>query len=288
MGGYIDVRTNRAETESSIFRGDPVSYARPACMRPIGHPRLQGLSGLLWVVLLLQACASYPSVTQDELAPDFDFATAPGTGLVVGSVVALPDDRYNPPYFVPAAYFYAGVDAPQVRGVLRSGHRNADDWLGQLITYDGKPCAAGIPAPPPASSDWPPRPEPACGRLFAVALPAGRYRVQAIQTREPNATSIETADKHSLAPSDFEWTVVAGEIRYLGELRSHVCYPVYAVRGEVRDEFERDLPLLEAAFPAVRAQAAIRSVIRTPAWVWIPPRQPQDAWPELCWPLLAD
>lgn len=246
------------------------------------HEAERSVRVLLLACILTQGCGSLQAVRQVELADDFDFAGAPGTGVIVGSVVSVPDDRYRPVVFEPSAYFYESVDAPALRGVLRSG---VGSGMGR---WDAESCSAGIPADRPALAEKRSIPEAACGRLFAVALPAGRYRFHTVQVREPVASTIERAESFSHSLQGYEWTVIAGQVLYLGELRSRACDRNHAVRGGVRDEFRRDWPLLRADYPALRAHIAIAAIIDAPVWLWIRPGLPQGVWPETCLPHQAE
>ncbi len=221
---------------------------------------------------LLSGCA----LRQAELPADFRPTANSNAGLITGSVSSLPDSKWRPPYYESSAYFYAGIDDPTVKGVLRSGSKH------NLAVWDGVDCDAD------GLADE-------CGRLFALELPAGRYRFHHVQVREPNATSIETSDRFSLALDDFSFTVVAGETIYLGNLSSRICMSslprgisVAAVRGEVRDQFSRDLPLLTERFPALKSTLPVRRIMAVNSWLWQRPGDPpREGWPAQCGPYPA-
>ena len=238
-----------------------------------------GLRFLVLFVVALQGCTT----RQPVLPPDFDPAAMPGHGIVVGSVTSVPDTRWSPAFFEASAYFYRGIDAPGISGVLRSGRGSA------LAALDGERCERGIPDANGGIADDRSIPDRDCGRLFAVPLPAGRYRIHAVQVREPNATSIESAPHFSQPLETFEWTVVAGQIAYLGEFRSRICMGstgrglgVAAVAGEVRDAFDRDQRLLALRFPGLQGRSIVQGVLRTEPWLWHAPAPLADTGPEVC------
>ena len=236
--------------------------------------RLRRIAALC--LFAVQACAS----RQAALPTDVDPASMTGSGAIVGSVTSAPDDRWNPPYFQPSAYYYRGVDDPTVNGVLRSG---SGSTVGQ---WDSERCAPGIPDEYAGAQHRGSIPRSDCGRLFALTLPAGRYRIHTVQFRQPNATSVEPASLFSRPLESMEWTVTAGEVRYLGELRSRICMGstghglrVSTVHGEVRDAFTRDLPLLVARFPALRGRQIVPRALPSAPWTW---QWPAGGLPDAC------
>lgn len=225
-------------------------------------------AALLLVGIASTGCAS----RQADLPGDFQFAPGTTTGVIAGSVTSRADTRWSPSWSERSTYYYIGIDDPTVAGVLRSG---GNDWPGG---WDGSACAAGFPADQ-------------CGRLFAVELPAGRYRIHFVQVREPSATSVETGEHFSLALDTLQFEVVGGELRYLGDLHSRICVAsfgrslgAWAARGEVLNAFDRDWPLLADRFPALRGATPIPVVMTSEPWLWRRPGGPEDGWPEACGP----
>lgn len=228
--------------------------------------------GSALLLVALSGCAT----RQMDLPDDFTFSPGRKTGIIVGSVTSAADTRWRPAWLERSSYYYAGIDDPAIRGVLRSG---GNDYPGG---WDGQACA----------NSFPPH---ECARLFAVELPAGRYRIHAVQVREPSAASVETGEYFSQAIDSWQFEVARGEVRYLGDLHSRICTASsgrglgpWAARGEVRDAFVRDWPLLVERFPALRQMQPTPAVMAPGAWLWQRPGKPADGWPEACGPYPAD
>ena len=226
---------------------------------------------LVLVSLWLAGCAA----RQQDIAADSP-PRLHGTGVVLGSVTSLADQTRSPPWQESSSYFFRSTDNPEVTGVVRSGGSN------NLSGWDEQPCAAdGL--------------EQACGRLFALELPAGTYQITAVQVNNLGSRhAIYPAAAYSRLLENVYFTVQAGELRYLGNLESRVCVgaagsygnlEVWAVRGEVRDEHARDWPLLTNKFPWLQGLAITPAVIQTQPWLWMRPKPaPADQWPAECGP----
>lgn len=104
------------------------------------------------------------------------------------------------------------------------------------------------------------------GRLFAVELAAGAYEIFQLDVNRRLLIHMQ--------PVRFE--VQAGEILYIGNLHVHYClykpdrrvYRSYVNAGipSVRDEAQRDLPLLIRKFPALTGASILPAVIDDNAW----------------------
>lgn len=176
-----------------------------------------------------------------------------------------------------SSYFYAAVDDVRATGVVRSGSNNTLGWDEQSCDADG--IAAE------------------CGRLFAIELPAGDYVFKAVQVNNlASSPAIYAAEAYSLPLPDYRFTVVAGEVRYLGNLHSRICIgaanaygnlAVWAARGEVRDAYTRDWPLLMQKYPVLAKLPAAKAVLTAAPWLWKRPKPaPAEQWPTECGPYI--
>lgn len=223
---------------------------------------------------LLMSCAS----RQKDIPGDYTQGRQ-NVGIVVGSVTSLPDITRSPPWYEMSTYYYASIDDPNVFGVVRSGNKTTMGWDEQRCDADGL--------------------TDECGRLFAVELPAGKYIFKAVQVNDlASAYAIYPSEAYSLPLQDFYFTVVSGEVRYLGNLHSHICIgaagtygnlEVWAVRGEVRDAYARDWQLLTQKYAVLGTLPIEKTVIGAKPWLWKRPKPaPEQQWPSECGPYPAE
>ena len=207
------------------------------------------------IVITVIGCAGSGPPISDSLPPDYVRDLNQQTGIAVGSVTSPPDPKLGWQAF--SLYHFERLDDPAVSGTLRSG---SNDDYGKLMIpfahrnyppdYDG--CALdGLKAQ--------------CGRLFAMELHAGEYAV----------SSIGSGD-YLLDPTDYRFSVQAGEVVYLGNLNSRICvgyirvigygHVIIATSGEVQDQFERDWPLLVDKYPFLEGETVDRRLIEAAPW----------------------
>jgi hypothetical protein len=195
---------------------------------------------------LLQACS--PNLVKN-IDPDQPLFLSPGAGLITGSVTAPKVFHY----WVVARFRYRQLDQSESRLLESATPTSNFLWIEDL------PIQASASGPDPGL-------EQELGRLFAVELPAGTYEIYQLES--------EGELLIHMPPVRFE--VRAGEISYLGNLNVRNClyrpdqrvYRGYVNAGipSVRDESQRDLPLLMRKFPALTGASIIPAVIDDAVW----------------------
>lgn len=202
------------------------------------------LSGI--ALCLLQAC----SLDQvKNIDPSQQITLSPGTGMIVGSVTA------------PKVEHYWDIIHFRYRklGDSKSGVLESASPVANFLWMKDRPVQPGGIGPDPGL-------EQQLGRLFAVELVAGTYEIY--QLDAPGILLIH------MRPLRFE--VRSGEILYLGNLHVRNClytpdrraYRSYVNAGipSVRNEAQRDLPLLTRKYPALTGTNIIPAVIDDNAW----------------------
>lgn len=234
----------------------------------------------LWIVaalaVALTGCGSfYP----ESVTPDFQFGGTPEIGVIVGSVTSLPDPTYLGNWRDYSRYEIRSTTDPKiVRNIVSGAISNfLRPWGSLPLCADD-----GL--------------EAECGHLFAIDLPPGDYVLSAVQPAMAQATSSLTSNDWVLPLEGYRFTVAAGEVRYIGELTSHICVGaeggwstgnrVWAAKGEVRDSFARDWPLIARKYPALASLKAVRALISGGPWVFRFREQkgvmPPNGWPKAC------
>ena len=107
------------------------------------------------------------------------------------------------------------------------------------------------------------------GQLLVIKVPAGRHTLDAWQMRDGVGGWVQPAGV--LAPLAF--TVVAGEVRYIGSLEGTLAMRrnalglrvVEAATVEIRDQSERDIAAFEAAYPQFKGRV-VMAVLPTGRW----------------------
>lgn len=202
------------------------------------------LSGI--TLCFLQACSFDPVRNID---PNLPVTLSQETGMIVGSVTAPRVEHYWE-----VSHFHYRKLGDSKSDVLESASPTAN-----FLWMKDRPIQ-------PAGTGPDPGLEQQLGRLFAVELAAGTYEIY--QLDSPGIVLIR------MPPVRFE--VRSGEIVYIGNL--HVRYCIYtpdrrAYRGRinggipsVRDEAQRDLPLLARKFPALAGKKIQPAIIDDAAW----------------------
>lgn len=231
-----------------------------------------------WLLVLLGVMLTGCALRQNDIQADYTLSRS-DVGIVVGSVTSAPDVTRSPPWQEMSTYFFASVDNPNVVGVIRSGSISTWRWDEQRCDMDG-------------IADE-------CGRLFALELPAGEYVIKAVQINDlASEHALYPSEAYSLSLDEFNFTVVAGQTRYLGNLHSHICIgaaghygnlSVWAARGAVRDAYNRDWQLLTQKYVVLRQLPVEKAVIKTNPWLWMRPHPaPNQQWPPECGPYPPD
>jgi len=195
---------------------------------------------------LLNACSFGHA---KDLDPNQPLLLAPETGLIVGSVTA-PKVQH---YWDISRFRYRKLDDSK-SGVLESASPTTD-----FLWKKGLTVQPGGTGPDPGLEDQ-------LGRVFAVELSAGTYEIYQLDGSKGLLTHMQPA----------RFVVRPGEIRYLGNLHVRYClykphhrvYRSYVNAGipSVRDEGQRDLPLLRRKFPALAGSSILTAVIDDSAW----------------------
>jgi len=197
-------------------------------------------------VFLLQACSSNPVKSIDSNQP---ITLSPGTGMIVGSVTA-PRVMH---YWEKSNFRYRKL------GESKSGSLESATPTSDFLWIKDHPIQPGGLGPDPGL-------EAQLGRLFAVKLAAGTYEIYRLDKKSGLLIHMQ--------PVRFE--VRGGEILYIGNLHVRFClykpdrrvYRGYINAGipSVRDESQRDLPLLLQKFPALAGMNIMQTVIDDYAW----------------------
>jgi len=206
---------------------------------------------ILLTPILLAACGGL--VQQDIRGHDPALADGPG-GMIVGSVTAPFASQYH--HGVLFRYRSLG-DSGGVRGILTSATSQH---------Y--------VPFWPSCEEDGLPR---QCGRLFAVALPEGEYEIHEV-------TIVSGGSGHSVSIPAWGFSVSRGEVSYLGNLNMQYCQGlVRRFRGgilggdiTVRDEYQRDIELLESKFGQLAVARVQKRLLPDIAASWRVTYQPFD------------
>jgi len=209
-------------------------------------------STLLMVLLfgmslaLLNACALGKNT---DIDPGRPVMPAKETGLVVGSVTA------------PMVQHYWDISRFRYRmlGKAESGALESASPTADFLWIKGLAIQPGGTGPEPGL-------EEELGRLFAVELETGIYEIYQLDGNNGPLMQMQPA----------RFMVQPGEILYLGNLHVRYClykpdrrvYRSYVSAGipSVRDEAQRDLPLLRRKFPALARSKILPAVIDDSAW----------------------
>lgn len=202
------------------------------------------------IMLSISACAAR---FQKNIPDDFDVMQNPEYGVVVGSVSSIPDDGWQEM----SQYRYHSFSAEKIDGVISSAAKHNPF----TVFADVPKCEdEGL--------------EAECGRLFAIALPAGDYEIYGV-----TVSLDQTKNKwEGRQLSGYEFSVKRGQVSYIGNLKSSVKVgyvgkslryrDVVTVDGMVADQFERDVSLLRARFPELESSNIERNLIIGDAWQW--------------------
>jgi len=199
---------------------------------------------------LLHGCSFYGLLDAvDNINPNQPITLTPGTGMIVGSVTA------------PRVGQYWEISRFRYRkpGESESGVLESASPISNALWIKGQPVLPGWTVPDPGL-------EQQLGRLFAVELAAGTYEIFQLDSNRRLLIHMQ--------PLRFE--VQAGEILYLGNLHVRYClykpdrrvFRSYVNAGipSVRDEAQRDLPLLLRKFPALTGSNILPAVIDDKVW----------------------
>ncbi len=209
---------------------------------------IRTIATALIATLLTSACASK---FHKDSPDDFDAPLDPNYGIVVGSVSSIGDGNWQEM----SQYNYRSLTNDEIKGVYTS----AAEFSPFSIFVHVPNCKDdGL--------------EPECGRLFATALPAGEYEFYAVEICLTNVT--EGSEGRRLLGYNF--TVVAGQVIYLGNFKSAIEIGalsrygngVIAANGVVSDQFERDVPLLKKKFPGLAARDIVPGLLLGEPWEW--------------------
>lgn len=210
------------------------------------------LSGI--ALILLQACSLDPVRNID---PDRPVTLSPGMGMIVGSVTA------------PRIGHYWEISHFQYRrlGESYSGTLQSASPSSNALWIKNHPVQPGGTVPDPGL-------EQQLGRLFAVELPAGVYEIFQLDMNMGRWNYSNSGLLMYMQPVRFE--VRLGEILYIGNLHVRYClykpdrrvYRGYVNAGipSIRDEAQRDLPLLLRKFPVLAGSNIVPAVIDDTAW----------------------
>lgn len=232
---------------------------RVSSLSNMKHFNSSSMSTLIGIASLLAGCVTLYDEVPDTLPLSYVPPAAGQTGVAVGSVTSPPNEYGQ--WQEASRYSLRSRTDPAVVGFLRSG---SDDFYGRLgmpfayLRYpDYRGCAEeeGL--------------ETECGRLFAMELPAGEYEI-----REVIVSGRGNGSSWIVELPDYRFTVQAGAVSYLGNLNNRLCIGslgfsnlVIAVSGEVRDNFDRDWPLLRAKYPFLANQPIERAAIQGSPWL---------------------
>lgn len=226
-------------------------------------------------ILMMAACSTVPSYV---LPPSHDIAADPRMGVVVGSVGSLSDTTGSPPWREWSLYRFASTDGSGVSGSVTS----AFAW-NPFYMFGSMPLCAddGL--------------AEECGHLFALLLPAGEYEFTDVSPAMMERVGSSLTAGWAERLTGFRFTVQAGTAVYLGNLRSRICVGggrrrgvnvAWSAVGDVADMSARDLPLLRAAHPPLRAAAIESRVLPGRPWTWHYREEegyvPAHPWPEPC------
>jgi hypothetical protein len=193
------------------------------------------------IALIALFGAGCVSLIQGNVSENHQSGTAPGTGVIVGSVTAPEVWYHDDAYF----YYRSLGDGGKHKGVLTSGTKfpSFSPWLPA--------CDEG------GLADQ-------CGRLFAISLPAGSYEIHAARL-----------DRHYFElnqPAVF--SVTEGGAIYLGNLHVAYCKGMPGrTRGNIlgadisiRDEYERDTGLIRERFGSLHEIIIDKQLLPDYAW----------------------
>ena len=118
----------------------------------------------------------------------------------------------------------------------------------------------------PGGSDF----EDSHGHVVALVLPVGKHAFDYWQIT--NGTGLRIYPKEKPPPLVFE--VIAGQVKYLGNLHAHLAsgknLVVMTVTGdgfpEVRDERHRDVPMFQEKYPQYQAKVVVELLALGP-WI---------------------
>jgi len=238
----------------TLFTHSPDEYGkqRGDSSKKDGSRLIFLLSGM--ALFLLQACSLDPVRNID---PERPITLSPGTGMVAGSVTA------------PRVWHYWEISHFRYRklGESYSGTLQSASPGSNALWIKNHPVQPGGTVPDPGL-------EQQLGRLFAVELPAGTYEIFQLDMNMGRWLSSDHGLLIHMQPVRFE--VRSGEILYIGNLHVRFCQyspdrRVYRGRvnagiPSVRDEAQRDLPLLLRKFPALKGSNILPAVIDDTAW----------------------
>ena len=202
------------------------------------------LSGI--ALCMLQAC-SFDNVK--NIDPNQQVTLSPGAGIIVGSVTA------------PRVQHYWEISRFRYRklGDSKSGVLESASPIANFLWMKDRPIEPGGTGPDAGL-------EQQLGRLFAVELAAGTYEIY----------QLDAAGELLVHMQPLRFEVRSGEILYLGNLHVRYClytpdrraYRSYVNGGipSVRDEAQRDVPLLARKFPTLKGTNILPAVIDDNAW----------------------
>jgi hypothetical protein len=99
------------------------------------------------------------------------------------------------------------------------------------------------------------------GKVFALSLPAGRHMITSWRVSYRNSVMIHPI----LAPTPLVFDVVAGQVKYIGDLHAHLLmgkslFGLSALGNaypEVLDEHERDIAVFDERYPQWKGKVAV-------------------------------
>jgi hypothetical protein len=208
----------------------------------------------LLIVAALTGCSGIKS----GLPVDYDVASDPDKGVIVGSVGTNPLGKQWREW---SQYEYAATNNPKFHGHVTSAVNKSNPFLGQPECPDD-----GLPAE--------------CANLFAVILPAGKYKFFAVIPARDSHSS-DNSTRYSVGLDGYQFEVKPGQATYIGNMLSRLCggsgYSYYGVasigrarvaQGDVADRYERDIPLLKDKFPELQNTAIGNETMAGKAWRW--------------------
>lgn len=207
-------------------------------------------TGIQLTLLLASLSAGCSTDLMQTIDPARPLPSGPDTGIVVGSITGVTVEHYWSVGAVP----YAKEDGA-VAGWFESGSKMTNAfWHKHSMT-------PGHPGPDPGLED-------VLGRVFAVALPAGRYALF------PAGRQYEDSPI-AISPAAFE--VVAGAVQYIGriELGGCVYHPknrrswrgfINAAVPGIVDSWAVDREVLYGKYPQLQGREIVMALIDDSAW----------------------
>jgi hypothetical protein len=178
--------------------------------------RTRVVLGLL--TALLAACAA------PNISPEYKLSQSGGRGVAAGSIT------YQGPY----GAYSVSIQAKGTGDEYLVKH-GGGTTLDPRLAFRGEKPDAGLKQR---------------GSPFAIELPAGHYVIKSWHVSSGAANIISTV------PIDIEFDVQAGQAIYLGNFHftetSRVVRLITGASATLSDQSERDIPVLRAAFPALK------------------------------------